>query len=514
MNTAAFISLCVIAKNEKHCLARCLRSAQMLADEIIVVDTGSMDSTVEIAVNCGASVFTFEWNDDFAAARNYAISKATGKWILVLDADEALSPLSRAELHNFIQQSPAEGYYFRIRSYLGHASNTVDDYVVRLFKNTSQYRFAGAIHEQIAGSIQRSGADSGLAFAPFIIEHYGYNPQEIEEKRKFSRNTAIIQKALVQSPKDPFLHYSLAIEYLQNKNFLQAGEVLEQTITLLRGDEGYIPQVIQALLLVKLRQPEADSSEEVFRRAILTLPENGDIYCLYGVWLMQRRKFSEAAAVLEQAMSKNRDLVENSRLSALLGDAYFLAGIGERATEYYTNAFCVEDRAINEHCLEQMLILWGSESHTAVKEVLGRILTPEILASLLQRTKETGRFDLSLATILLAIIERHTAGDMAALSGRCSMYCQMLKFAIPASPLHSHTYAILSVGAEELLVRGTLIQLCCGHIRRSIQQELLDSAVGQLALVASLIRKFSADDPLLFWQEVFLGETCANCQSD
>lgn len=513
MNATAFISLCVIAKNEEHCLARCLRSAQMLVDEIIVVDTGSTDSTAEIAINCGASVFIFEWNNDFAAARNYAISKAAGTWILVLDADETLSPLSREELHDFIQQSPAEGYYFRIRSYLGHASNTVDDYVVRLFKNAPQYRFAGAIHEQIAGSIQHSVSGNRLAFAPFTIEHYGYSPQEIEEKRKFNRNTAIIQKALAQSPQDPFLHYSLGIEYLQNKNFCQAGEVLEQTIALLRGDEGYIPQVIQALLLIKLRQPEADSSEQLFRRALLTLPENGDIYCLYGVWLMQRRQFSEAAAVLEQAMAKNRDLVEDSRLSALLGDAYFLAGVGVRAVEYYANAFCVEQKAVNEHCLEQMLILWISESHMAVKEALGRILTSEILASLLQRTKETGRLDLSLATLLLAIIERLAAGDMAALSGRCSMYCQLLKSAIPASPVHSHAYAILSVGAEELMVQENLIRMCRGHIRSSIQQGLLDSAVGQLALVASLIREFPADDPLLFWQEVFLGETCANCQS-
>lgn len=513
MNTAALISLCVIARNEEHCLARCLQSAKTLVDEIIVVDTGSTDSTAEIAANYGASVFTFEWKDDFAAARNYAISKAAGKWILVLDADEALSPLSREELHDFLQQSTAEGYYFRIRSYLGPAADSVEDYVVRLFKNVPQYRFAGAIHEQIAGSIQRSASGSGLVFAPFTIEHYGYSPQEIEEKHKFERNTAIIQKALMQSPADPFLHYSLGIEYLQHKNFRQAGEVLAQTITLLRGDEGYIPQVIQALLLVKLRQPETESSEEVFRRAMLTMPENGDIYCLYGVWLMQRQQFSEAAAVFEQAMTKNRDLVENSRLSALMGDAYFLAGISERAIGYYSNAFCAGESAVNEHCLERMLILWAAQSPAAVKEVLGRSLTPQVMVSLLQHTKETGRFDLSLAISLLAILERHTAGDMAVLSRRCSTYLQLLKSAIPASPMHSHIYALLSVGAEELLVQGYLIQMCCGHIRGSMQQDLLDSAVGQLLLVAALIREFSADDPLLFWQEVFLGETHINSQS-
>lgn len=512
MNSAAFISLCVIARNEEHCLARCLCSVQKLVDEIIVVDTGSTDNTVTIAANYGANVFTFEWIDDFAAARNYAINKATGNWILVLDADEALSPLSREELHNFIEHSPAEGYYFRICSYLDQGSSEVEDYVVRLFRNAPQYRFAGAIHEQIAGSIQRSAPDSGLAFAPFTIEHYGYSQKEIEEKHKFVRNTTIIQKALAKSPKDPFLHYSLGIEYLQNKNFRQAGEVLEQAITLLHGDEGYIPQLLQALLLVKLRQPKEANSEEMFRRAILTLPENGDIYCLYGVWLMQRQNFSEAAAVLEKARLKNRDLVESSRLSALLGDAYFLAGISERAIEHYLSAFCVGEKAVDLRSLERILMLWIGETHAVVDEALWRMLTPEINTCLLRRTQETGQFDLSLAAILLAIIERHKANDIVSLRERCNTYLQMLKSAIPANTLHPYVYTILSVGAEELVMRGQLIQMSCGHVG-SVQQELMDSAIRQLALVAFLVREFSADDPLLFWQEVFLGETCVNCQS-
>lgn len=512
MNTA-FISLCVITKNEEHCLARCLCSAQKLVDEIIVVDTGSTDNTMKIAVEHGASIFTFEWIDDFAAARNYAISKAKGNWILVLDADEALSPLSREELHNFIKQSPAEGYYFKICSYLNHEVNAVEDYVVRLFKNVPQYRFVGAIHEQIAGSIQCSKAERGLAFAPFTIEHYGYSAKEIKEKQKFDRNTTIIQKALMKNPQDAFLHYSLGIEYLQNKYFRQAGEVLEQTITLLHGDEGYIPQLLLSLLLVKLRHPEDANSEELFRKAILTLPDNGDVYCLYGVWLMQRREFSEAAAVFEKAMAKNRDLVERGRLSALLGDAYFLAGMNEKAIENYANVFCLGDKAVALHSLERTLILLASGSHTLDREALEKILSSEITTFLLQRTQEAGQPGLALATILLAMAERNKAGDIASLAELCYTYLQTLKSAIPANPLHTYVYTILSVGAEELLLQSKLIQMAGGHVR-DIQQKLVDSVLEQLSLIASLIQEFSTGDPLLFWQGRFLGETCVNCQPD
>ena len=84
------ISLCMIVKNEGHNLHRCLQSVQGFVNQIIVVDTGSEDNTVEIARSYGAEVHFFEWCDDFAAARNHSLSFATGDWILVLDADEKL----------------------------------------------------------------------------------------------------------------------------------------------------------------------------------------------------------------------------------------------------------------------------------------------------------------------------------------------------------------------------------------------------------------------------------------
>lgn len=513
MNTVGTISLCVIAKNEEHCLARCLCSVRKLVDEIIVVDTGSTDNTVKIAVEHGASVFSFAWIDDFAAARNYAISKARGVWILVLDADEALSLLSREELQKFMEQKPAEGYYFKICSYLDHGCNTVEDYVVRLFKNAPEYKFSGAIHEQIAGSILCKKPDSGLVFAPFTIEHYGYCSKEIQDKHKFDRNTSIIRKSLIENPLEPFLHYSLGVEYLQNRNFQQAGEVLQQAISLLHGDEGYIPQLLLALLLVKLRQPEDVDAEAWFCKAVQLLPDNGDIYCLHAVWLMQHQRFLEATAALTTAMTKSGDLVDPGRLNALLADAYYFAGVLDQAVKYYTNAFCVKDTSANLYSLERLLTLWSSRSAEVAWEVLWRTLTPEKITSLLQRIRATGQFDLALAVILLAVIERSKVNDMVSLITLGNMYLQILNTVTPSHSQRIHIYAILSVSAEVLLLQGELIQMSCGHVE-DFQQALLKGAMNQLALITSLYQEFSAGDSLLFWQEVFLGDACANCQSD
>ena len=93
----------MIVKNEEPNLAKCLMSVKPVVDEIIVVDTGSTDKTKAIASALGAKVFDFSWTNDFSKARNYSLSKASGDWILVLDADEIVSPLDHDKLKKLIK---------------------------------------------------------------------------------------------------------------------------------------------------------------------------------------------------------------------------------------------------------------------------------------------------------------------------------------------------------------------------------------------------------------------------
>lgn len=92
------ISLCMIVKDEEAVLKRCLESAKEIADEMIVVDTGSRDQTREIAEKEGARVYQFPWIDDFAAARNFSFSQAVMDYCLWLDADDVLLPEDRRRL--------------------------------------------------------------------------------------------------------------------------------------------------------------------------------------------------------------------------------------------------------------------------------------------------------------------------------------------------------------------------------------------------------------------------------
>lgn len=332
------VSLCVITKNEELFIRQCLRSVAHLVQETILVDTGSTDATVAIAEEEGAKVFAFEWNGDFAAARNYALDKATGDWILVLDADEALEFVSTDEFYGLIATPGVEGYYLKIRNFLGTGNDTVEDHVVRLFRRNKKYRFTGAIHEQVAASIQAANDSGGLAFARLIIVHYGYLDCQIKTKDKHSRNIGVIKQALATAPYDPLLLYSLGIEYLQDGRYLLAVDNLAGALHHLRGDEGYCRDAVMAYGISLYKAGQMQKLVELADKYLKVLPDDGDFYILKGIGTLSDRRYSECIEALAAAIAKGGDLLPVNWLHMLLGDAYNFAGDYARAGEQYFRA--------------------------------------------------------------------------------------------------------------------------------------------------------------------------------
>ena len=195
------ISLVMIVKNESRCLARCLKAVQPYVNEMIIVDTGSTDNTVEIATSFGAKTYSFEWVDDFSAARNYALSKATHDWRLVLDADEILQPLKFEDLNHWILQNSDTIGVITCWN-LQDEQSKIKVMLPRLLPKEVLY--TGTIHEQINKSYQR-------AFCPITIHHDGY--LQVFNDLKFQRNTPLLLKELQQYPDNPYLYYQLAKTY-------------------------------------------------------------------------------------------------------------------------------------------------------------------------------------------------------------------------------------------------------------------------------------------------------------
>ena len=214
------VSLCMIVRDEEQNLPAAIKSVAHLVEEIIVCDTGSEDDTQTVALVCGAKVVEFTWCDDFAAARNASLDAAACDWILVLDADEVLDPVSREEFCQLLEEPAVAGYELTISSL--RVDQEQDFPLVRLFRNDPAVRFQFPIHEQIIPSLNEWAAqrEMTVASSPLVIRHSGYGPSERAAKRP--RNRRILAKALAEYPAEPYLHFQAGAEGVS----LLDGEVL------------------------------------------------------------------------------------------------------------------------------------------------------------------------------------------------------------------------------------------------------------------------------------------------
>lgn len=204
------LTLCIIVKNEELHLRDCLDSVKDAVDEIVVVDTGSTDKTIQIAEEYGAKIYNFEWVSDFSAARNFALGKSTGNWVLYLDADEKLSEQSKSELIEIINNNESAGYYCTVISVAQEKNMEKFHRCVRLFANSPEIKFSGRVHEQIVPSLTECGYK--LIATQIIIHNHGDCTSVQEKKLKASGKLQLLLKDF-EATKAPYYAFQLAQTY-------------------------------------------------------------------------------------------------------------------------------------------------------------------------------------------------------------------------------------------------------------------------------------------------------------
>lgn len=211
-------------------LPACLDSIRDIADELIVVDTGSTDRTVEIAKSYGAIVHHHPWQKDFSLHRNQSISYATGDWILQIDADERLVEQSRKQIRNFLANLPPKtnSVMVVIRDCTKDGELRSLWNFPRLYRNRVGARYTGAVHNQVL-------VPGGVAFSDLAIEHFGYDLSPEVMRRKFRRTVTLLKKLHKENPQDPFATYFLANSYCAYRRFRHAIEWGEKTLERLRA---------------------------------------------------------------------------------------------------------------------------------------------------------------------------------------------------------------------------------------------------------------------------------------
>lgn len=343
----AGISLCMIVRDEERFLAQCLRSAVDVVDEIIVVDTGSTDRTVEIARSFGASVLHRAWRDDFSWARNASIEGATKRWIFFLDADEELLATSKPAFGR-IRNAPAfqTGIWVRCR-------NLSDDYVgtgemshalIRLFPNNPDIRFKGLIHEFPTIGGRPSGLDARIA--PIEILHHGYVKEVVRGRDKAARNLAIIKSACEREPNEGYHHFNLGTTYFLMGEFEAARDAFERMIELVGSEKrGFFSNGLAILAedyTDKLGDP--GKGEAVARRALEVAPHYANAHFQLGKALVAQGRLAEArdaygAAIDDGRHAKEQFVVDDQvfiwKAHSEIGSSYVLEKDDERALEWF-----------------------------------------------------------------------------------------------------------------------------------------------------------------------------------
>lgn len=278
----------MIVKNERQNLHRCLTSAKPYVDEIIVVDTGSEDGTPEIAAKYGSKVKYFEWCDDFAAARNYSISQATGDWILVLDADEEFVVESEDFLGQLSSQPDVIAYLIALTEAIDY--KLIPSYPPRLLRNLQDLKYTGFFHEQPSYQNQCIRGNQLAYLEGVRILHYGYSKEQLLRKN-INRNIPLLERTRQEEDLSLMLLYCLAGMYADTQQTEKAqdcySEALDRLLpNLMDGtapDEfSFVPSLIFTLGAQSIQQEDYETVRLLCQRGLEWCPNYPPLNYLAG----------------------------------------------------------------------------------------------------------------------------------------------------------------------------------------------------------------------------------------
>lgn len=343
------ISGCVITKNEEKNIARCIESYKDIIDEVIVVDTGSDDKTVEIAQRLGAKVYHYEWHNDFAAAKNYALSLAQGDWIIFLDADEFF----------------AEGHCYNVKKYIAllHRDKKYDgiccrmanieengelrNYIIqiRIFRNHPDIRYINSIHE----SLRKNTGQLNVFFVEkedILIYHTGYASSVGTTKAE--RNLKLLLEAKKKGYFPPYFNGYMSDSYFVMKDWDNAIAYAQKYIDSGVSFFGYnIKPYINIIESMIQRGDDTELVIEKTKEFIKKFPDNPTFYVFMADALYRLKRYTEASEFYKKAAELNEkyngieiNLAVNKRyyLYYKMGYICYLSNDYENAFTYFVES--------------------------------------------------------------------------------------------------------------------------------------------------------------------------------
>jgi hypothetical protein len=301
------LSVCIVTRNEEHNLPRLLGSVASVADQVIVADTGSTDRTAAVAAEFGATVRLVQWTDDFAAARNFALSQATGDWILWLNPDEELLPGSQTLVRNCLTQTGALGFMLLVQEVMQanrpeYCTETVQ---LRLYRRRPDLHFIGRLHARLEPPLEELARREGKALdpTPITIRHHAYLSVLTEPKLRWAAR--LLELELQDRPGQLPMLIDYGNTLLRLKD--PAGHdvmatAAEQILPLRHAPTAPVPQVqllLEYLLTVAPQHSKCRlSRDETWELALRWFPTSPPLFWWRAAQLFHEGDFRQAAALL------------------------------------------------------------------------------------------------------------------------------------------------------------------------------------------------------------------------
>ena len=304
------LSLCMIVRDSARTLPACLESVRPWVDEMVIVDTGSVDETPRIVESFGGRLFHFPWCDDFSAARNESLRHARGDWLFWMDSDDTIPPACGRGVRTLVDRDVPPhvlGYIMQVHC-PGAAEDGVPDYDVtmvdhvKLFRNRPELRFDHRIHEQILPAIRAAGGE--VAWTDLYVVHSGSDQSPAGQAKKLERDLRILNLELAERPEHPFTLFNLGMTYCHASKFAEAVDYLRRGIARSGPGEPHLRKAFALLVFAWMRLGRQGEAMDASQRGRALFPRDTELQFREGVLLHELGRLDEARNAYLDAMNQ------------------------------------------------------------------------------------------------------------------------------------------------------------------------------------------------------------------
>jgi glycosyltransferase involved in cell wall biosynthesis len=306
------ISVSMIAKDESADIVNALNSVKSIAQQIVVIDTGSKDETPELCTRHGAEVYFKKWSENFSESRNFATKHCRNEWIISIDADEILDLESFKKESHYLNDKSIGGLNVKIINSLGDNdySPQSEHRYTRIFRNLPNIEYKGRIHEQILGSIYEVGLE--VVETNIIIRHYGYIDTSHEKK---IRNKQLLEQEVIDHPEDFWLKFHLAETEFSLGNIEKAKIAYKIVVDSFGLTIEQSERTRIRLSQIALAEDDIKSLQEWCNFKSMDVNRDGLRKFILGAGYMTNKQFSLALELYKSDEVQNSNMVDRNRVN-------------------------------------------------------------------------------------------------------------------------------------------------------------------------------------------------------